>query len=159
MGVLYGTMDIDTPGSAKERLGDQRVKWAGRVLVGFGAGHLIGAFALTVRDHAHRWFSAQLWRPEEGILDMSPAMAAFWLTTGSLGAPLIVLGVLVLWLGRRGMTPPPSVAWMLVAWSLVAAVIVEPAPWLFITLAGGLLLAAARPSPRQAVRTPPSTTV
>ena len=149
-------MIIDTRSTAIEVGPVRKVAWAGRILVVFGIGHLAGSLALTSRDHAHRWFSAQLWRPEEGILDMSPAMAAFWLTTGSLGAPLIVLGVLVLWLGRRGMTPPPSVAWMLVAWSLVAAVILEPAPWLFITLAGGLLLAAARPSPRQAVRTPPS---
>ncbi len=129
---------------------DRRVTWAGRILVVFGTGHLVGALALTVHDHGRRWFSAQLWRLDEGILDMSPAMAAFWLTTGSFAAPLILCGAMVLWLDRQGVAPPRFVAWMLVAWSAVVAVIVEPAPWVLLTLAGGLLLAAARPSSHQA---------
>jgi hypothetical protein len=149
-------MSIDTRGSIIDAAQDRKVRWAGRILVVVGTGHLLGAFALTVRDHAHRWFSAELWRLDEGILDMSPAMAAFWLTTGSFGVPLILLGALVLWLDRQGIAPPRFVAWMLVAWSAMAAVIVEPAPWAVITVAGGLLLAAARPSPHQAGRTPPS---
>jgi hypothetical protein len=123
------------------------------VLVGFGTGHLIGAFALTVRDHGHRWFSADLWRLDEGILDMSPAMAAFWLTTGSFAGPLILFGAMVLWLDRQGIAPPRFLAWMLVAWSALAAVILEPAPWVLLTVAGGLLLTAARPSRHHAVRT------
>ena len=109
----------------------------------FGTGHLAGALALTAREHADRWFTAELWRMEEGILDMSPAMAAFWLTTGSFGAPLILLGALVLWLDRQGMAPPRFAAWMLVGWSLLAAVIVEPAPWVLITAAGVLLVTAS----------------
>jgi hypothetical protein len=123
------------------------------VLVFFGTGHLAGSFALTVREHAQPWFSLELWRLEEGILDMSPAMAAFWLTTGSFAAPLILLGAMILWLDRRGLVPPRFVAWLLVGWSALAAVILEPAPWLLITFAGGLLLAAARAAPDHAART------
>ncbi len=156
MGVLYGTMDIETRRSIRPLANDRRVKWAGRLLVAFGAGHLIGAFALTLKDHGHRWFSAELWRLDEGILDMSPAMAAFWLTTGSFAAPLILFGAMVLWLDRQGIAPPRFLAWMLVVWSAVAAVILEPAPWVLLTVAGGLLIAAAGPSRHDAVRTVPS---
>jgi hypothetical protein len=78
---------------------------------------------------------------------MSAAMAAFWLTTGSFAGPLIVLGALVIWLNRRGIAPPRSTGWLLVAWSGLAAVIVEPAPWLLLVIAGGLLVAGpARPT-------------
>jgi hypothetical protein len=77
-------------------------------------------------------------------------MAAFWLTTGSFAAPLIMFGAMVLWLERQGLAPPRFMAWILVGWSAVAAVILEPAPWVLLTVAGGLLLAAARPLPGRA---------
>jgi len=137
-------MSIDTERSAIGPGSDARVRWAGRILLLLGTGHLVLALALTIDAHADRWFTAQLWRLDEGILNMSPAMAAFWLTTGSFAGPLIMVGVLVLWLDRQGIAPPRSVAWMLVIWSALAAVIVEPAPWVLITVAGGLLLAARR---------------
>lgn len=139
-------MSIDTSGSASLVASNSRVRWAGRILVVFGVGHLLGAFALTLRDHADRWFTTDLWQLDEGIVDMSPAMAAFWLTTGSFAAPLIMLGAVVLWLDRRGIALPRSAGWMLVIWSALAAVILEPAPWVLLTVAGGLLLAGpARP--------------
>jgi hypothetical protein len=148
-------MVIDTSSSVTRGGSDERVRWAGRILVIFGTGHLTGAFALTVREHADRWLSLELWRLDEGILDMSPAMAAFWLTTGSFAAPLVLLGAVLLWLDRRGMAPPRFVAWPLVAWSALAALLLEPAPWLLITAAGGLLVAAGRSAPDRAVHSPP----
>ncbi|MGY5223178.1 hypothetical protein [Nocardia asiatica] len=75
---------------------------------------------------------------------MSPAMASFWLTTGSFGVPLVLVGVLVLWLDRRGIVPPPFVAWTLGIWSALAGVILEPAPWALAWIAVGLLAVGAR---------------
>ncbi|MBF6163462.1 hypothetical protein IU486_01570 [Streptomyces gardneri] len=123
------------------------IKWAGRLLVFLGVGHTLGSLLLVAPDHADSWFSAKLWRPEEGISEMSPVMASFWLTTGSFGVPLIVVGLIVLWLDRRGMVPPPFVAWTLGIWAVVAAVILEPAPWVLAWIAVGLLALGARRAP------------
>jgi hypothetical protein len=54
------------------------------------------------------------------------------------------------------MTPPRFVAWLLVVWSGLAAVILEPAPWVLITGAGVLLLTASR-RPATTGDTPPLT--
>ncbi|WP_280239725.1 DUF6463 family protein [Nocardia abscessus] len=120
------------------------IKWAGRLLVFLGLGHTLGSYVLVAPDHADSWFGAKLWSPEEGISEMSPAMASFWLTTGSFGVPLALIGVLVLWLDRRGIVPPSFVAWTLGAWSVLAGVILEPAPWALAWIAVGLLAVGAR---------------
>ena len=125
------------------------IKWAGRLLIVFGTGHLLGGLALTLPRHAGTWFSGGLWSLDEGVIDMSPAMAAFWLTTGSFGPPLILVGMIVLWLDRRGVVPPPFLAWTLGIWSVVVGVILEPAPWVFAWVAVGLLLAGARRAKRR----------
>lgn len=115
------------------------ITWAGRLLILLGAGHTLGALALTSASHAGSWFGGRLWRADEGILDMSSPMAAFWLTTGSFGVPLVVVGMLVLWLDRQGLTPPPFIAWTLGTWSVIAGVIMEPAPWIIAWVAIALL--------------------
>ncbi|GAA4386321.1 hypothetical protein GCM10023088_57120 [Actinomadura verrucosospora] len=79
------------------------IRWAGLLLILLGAGHTLGGLLLTAGRHADSWFTGRLWRPEEGITDMSSAMAAFWLTLGSFGVPLAVVGMIVLWLDRRGL--------------------------------------------------------
>lgn len=148
-------MSIDTNRLESRAGPDRPARWAGRILVLFGTGHLLGAFALTFADHADRWFAAELWKLDEGIVDMSPAMAAFWLTTGSFGAPLVVVGALVLWLVRRGVAPPAFLGWALGAWSLTAAAIVEPAPWVLICAAAGLLVTSSRRSAARGGHTAP----
>ncbi|WP_067462481.1 DUF6463 family protein [Nocardia amamiensis] len=120
------------------------IKWAGGLLVLLGFGHTLGSYVLTAAEHGDPWFSAELWRPEEGITEMSSAMGSFWLTTGSFGVPLMVLGMVVLWLDRRGIKPPSFIAWTLGIWSVVAGVILEPAPWVLAWIAVGLLALGAR---------------
>jgi len=120
------------------------ITWAGRILVFFGFGHLVGAMALTSWQHADSWFTADLWRLDEGVVNMSPAMAAFWLTTGSFSVPLVVIGLIVLWLNRRDVVPPPFIGWTIGIWSVVAAVILEPSPFVLVSIASGLLLAGGR---------------
>jgi hypothetical protein len=130
------------------------IKWAGRILVFLGVGHMLGALVLTIPHHADSWLSAKLWRLEEGVVEMSPAMATFWLTTGSFAVPLAVIGMIVLWLDRRRIVPPPFIAWTLGIWSVVAAMILEPAPWVLAWLAVGLLVAGARRSASHAEPAP-----
>ena len=119
------------------------VKWAGWLIVLYGAAHTVGA--LTVEGaarHAGAWFSGELWR--EDLSNMSPANSAYWLSWGSGGVPLIVIGLTVLWLSRRGITPPRFIGWILAIWSLVDAVVLLLTPWPIMLLATILLLVGAR---------------
>ncbi|MEV6394608.1 DUF6463 family protein [Streptomyces sp. NPDC051907] len=130
------------------------IKWAGRIIVFLGVGHTFLALLLTSPHYADEWFSGKLWDPQEGVVEMSSATAAFWLTTGSFGVPLVVIGLTVLWLDRRGIVPPLFIAWTLGAWSVVAAAILEPAPWMLAWVAVGLLLGGARRAARHAEPAP-----
>jgi Family of unknown function (DUF6463) len=119
------------------------IKWAGWLIVFFGAAHTLGALTvLRAARHAGVWFSGQLWRDD--LAEMSPANSALWLSLHSFGVPLIVVGATVLWLDRRGITPPPFIAWVLGIWTVVDAVILVFTPWPILLLAAGLLLAGAR---------------
>jgi hypothetical protein len=71
---------------------------------------------------------------------MSPANSALWLSVDSFGVPLIVVGLMMLWLDRRGITPPPFIAWTLGIWTVVDAVILLLTPWPILLLANILLL-------------------
>jgi hypothetical protein len=92
------------------------IRWAGRLIVLYGAAHTLGA--LTVEGaarHAGAWFSGELWGDD--LANMSPANSALWLSVDSFGVPLIVVGLMVL--DRRGITPPPFIAWTLGIWTVV----------------------------------------
>lgn len=130
------------------------MQWAGRILVFLGAGHTVLSLAMVAPDHAAAWFGARLWRPEEGILEMSPAMAAYWLTVGGFGIPLLTLGLTVLWMHRRGIVPPAFIGWILLAWTLVDAVVLLPSPWVLGVAASVLYLAGVRRAERTAAAVP-----
>lgn len=125
------------------------ITWAGRLIVFFGTAHTLGALTVErAASHAGEWFRGDLWG--EDFAEMSPASSAYWLSVDSFGPPLILLGLTILWLNRRGITPPSFIAWALVAWTLVDAVVLGPWPpqgWLFLG-ACGLLLAGARRADR-----------
>ena len=131
------------------------VKWAGWLIVLYGAAHTLGA--LTVEGaarHAGAWFSGELWWDD--LADMSPASSALWLSLGSFGVPLVVVGLLVLWLDRRGITPPPFVAATLGVWTVLDAVILLPTPWPILLLATVLLAVGARRAGRRDLPAPTS---
>ncbi|MFG2331026.1 DUF6463 family protein [Streptomyces sp. NPDC048604] len=123
------------------------IKWAGWIITLCGAAHTLGA--LTVEKaarHAGTWFSGGLWN--EDLADMSPAGSAYWLSLESFGIPLILVGLTVLWLDRRGINPPAFIAWTLGSWTVVDAVILPFTPWPIFLLACALLLIGARRSRR-----------
>jgi len=124
------------------------IKWAGWLIVFFGAAHTLGALTvLGAARHAGAWFSGVLWRDD--LAEMSQANSALWLSLHSFGMPLIVVGLVVLWLDRRGITPPPLIAWILGIWTVVDAVILVLTPWPILLVAVGLLLAGARRAAHQ----------
>ncbi|WP_280382516.1 DUF6463 family protein [Nocardia wallacei] len=119
------------------------IRWGGYLLTFLGAGHTVAGLILTAPREGDAWFNGQLWQLDEGVTPMSQPMATFWLTTGSFGIPLVMIGLLVVWLDRRDIVPPLFLAWMLGIWSLVCGVIMEPAPWPLAWIAVGLLVAGA----------------
>ncbi|WP_254025204.1 hypothetical protein [Mesorhizobium ventifaucium] len=67
------------------------------------------------------------WGP---LADQRPGLVlsglAFWSTVGSFAIPLIVLGLLPLWMTRRGIVAPRFVGLALLGWGTVATLIMLP---------------------------------
>jgi hypothetical protein len=123
------------------------IRWAGRLIVLVGAAHLLIAMVLYARPHFGAWFSGALWG--EDLAAMSDAGAALWLTIDSFSVPLILVGLTILWLDRRGLTPPSFIAWTVGVWAVIEAVIFGPSPSWLLPVAAGLLLAGARRAQRR----------
>ncbi|MGW4533483.1 DUF6463 family protein [Nocardia sp. NPDC004340] len=128
------------------------IAWAGRLIVLFGAAHTILALTLMrAARYADDWFSGALWHDD--LSAMSPANSALWLSLDSFGIPLVMVGLTVLWLDRRDLTPPPFFAWTLGAWTAFGALVIPLTPWPIMAIATGLLVAGARravPAPEPA---------
>ncbi|RBO86847.1 DUF6463 family protein [Nocardia puris] len=122
------------------------VKWAGGLIVFIGVAHTLIALALTAPSHAGAWIGRELWG--EKLAEMSSANGAYWLTLGSFGIPLAVVGFLVLWMDRRGLTPPTFIAWTLVVTTIIDLWFFGPSPGPILLIAAGLLLAADRRAKR-----------
>ncbi len=119
--------------------------WAGWLIVLYGTAHTLGALMVEgAARHAGAWFGGELWG--EDLATMSPAMSAYWLSVNSFGPPLVLIGLTVLWLNRRGTTPPPFIAWSLVVWVVVGVVVLGPGVGqdVLLLVAAGLLLVGAR---------------
>jgi hypothetical protein len=118
-------------------------KWAGWITTLAGVAHTLGSLIETVPDHVGTWFNGDLWS-ETGYEGLSDAAAGFWYSVMSFGPPLLLIGVLVLWLERRGIAPPPFVAWAIGIWAIVTLVASGPSPLPVLLVAAGLLLVDAR---------------
>jgi len=111
----------------------------------YGAAHTLGSLtAEGAARYAPTWFSRKL--RAEDLASMSPAMSAYWLSVSSFGPPMILLGLTVLWLDRRGITPPSFLAWVLGAWTVLDTAVAGPGVGqnLILLVASGLLVAGAR---------------
>lgn len=121
-------------------------KWAGWLITLAGLGHTIGSLVETAPDHIGSWFDGSLWS-ERDYSAQSDAAAGFWYSIFSFGPPLLLLGVLLLWLDRRGLTPPPFVSWAIAVWVIVTFVASGPSPLPFLLVAVVLQLITARRAP------------
>ncbi|NKY89350.1 DUF6463 family protein [Nocardia veterana] len=119
------------------------IAWAGRLIVAFGVAHT--ALALTwmrAARYAGDWFSGALWHDD--LAAMSAANSALWLSLDSFGVPLVLVGLTILWLDRRGIVPPDFIAWTLGLWTVFGAVVLIRTPWPVMAVATGLLIAGSR---------------
>ncbi|MFD8087235.1 DUF6463 family protein [Kitasatospora sp. NPDC059722] len=118
------------------------ITWAGWLLVVFGTAHTV--LALTkehAASHIGEWLGGELWGAS--LSEMSPAGSAYWLTVDSFAPPFVIIGLTILWLNRRGIAPPPFIAWALLTWTVAGAALAGFAPPLDLA-AEILLLVAAR---------------
>lgn len=121
------------------------IKWAGWIITLCGIGHTTGSLIQTAPDNAGSWFDGSLWSAGgEDFGAWSEPVATFWYTLYSFGPPLLLIGVTVLWMDRRGITPPPFIAWAVAAWAVVTFVASGPSPLPLLLIAAGLLVAGAR---------------
>ncbi|MGW4244559.1 DUF6463 family protein [Nocardia sp. NPDC004722] len=119
------------------------IAWAGRLIVFFGAAHTILALTLErAGRYAGDWFTGGLWHDD--LSAMSAANSALWLSLDSFGIPLVLVGLTLLWLDRRGLTPPWFLAPVLGIWTVLGAVIMPLTPWPIMAVATGLLVVDAR---------------
>lgn len=121
------------------------IKWAGRLITFYGLAHTLGALIFEgAAKHAGAWFSRELWG--EDLANMSAANSAYWLSLSSGGPGLVLIGLTILWLAHRGVTPPTFIAWTLAALTALDIVILGPmiGQWLIMVTACALLLVGAR---------------
>ncbi|MCP2317949.1 hypothetical protein APR12_003302 [Nocardia amikacinitolerans] len=124
------------------------IKWAGWLIVLFpGIGHTAGALVEAAPDHAEAWSDGEGWKADATA--MNYAEAALWYTVFSFGVPFLVIGLLVLWLVRRGITPPAFVAWIVAGWTLVTVAVGGPSPLVVLLVAAGLSLVGSRRAARR----------
>lgn len=117
------------------------IRWSGIALVALGVIHML-VLGSDIPAELPKWLGLNLWtfehwRPlRSQPLDLALSGGVFWSTVGSFAIPTMILGSLVLWLDRRGQAIPPVVGWSLVAWSLLASLIMLPSGFpvgLFVT--------------------------
>ncbi len=114
------------------------IKCAGFIIAVYGIAHTLGAlFLLGAAQHADAWFSGALWG--EDFSDMSAASSAYWFSISSFGIPLTLIGLMVLWMHRRGISPPPFLGVILFAWTMVDAAVLLLTPWPLLLIASGQL--------------------
>lgn len=111
------------------------IKWAGRILAFIGGGHLTIGMLMSLGFYGD-WFSLSLWGHwwEED----NRAANAFWGNPAGFGWPLLLVGLLVMWMDRKGIVPPAFLGWAVLGWALVCAVVAEPTPG--PVLVGGAVL-------------------
>ncbi|MFI0367072.1 DUF6463 family protein [Actinomadura sp. 1N219] len=122
-------------------------KWAGWIIVLAGLGHTLGSLVEAAPDHAGTWFGG-VWNLGD-YPEMSDATVAWWYTVFSFGPPLSLIGLTVLWLDRRGITPPLFISWAMVAWVAAGFVADGPSPLLVLLVAAALLVTGARRARRR----------
>jgi hypothetical protein len=124
------------------------IKSAGWIFVVLGAVHTVLSLAMVAADHTATWLSGGLWRAEGGFTDMTDGMAAYWFSLASFGIPLLVIGLTILWMLRRGIAPPAFAGWILLTWTLVNTGILLLSPWILAVVGAVLYLVGVRRASR-----------
>jgi hypothetical protein len=129
--------------------GMQRLAAIGFILI--GTLHML-MLGLDAWPQVPALLSGALWTPDHVVLAVGARDAtllqaehAFWSTMGSAGPPLIFVGILIHWIDRRGLRVPPAASVVLVAWSALASLLMQPSGFPLVLFMSVLLLVAGLP--------------
>jgi hypothetical protein len=126
------------------------IKWAGGLIALCGLGHTVGSLVPAAQRFGAEWLTLVLWQPQHNdALAMTHTAAGFWYSWYSFGPFLLLAGLIVLWLGFRGVTPPRFVAWVLVGWTVIGTVLSGVSPLVLLLPAAVLLLIGAHRAGRR----------
>ncbi|MDO3703168.1 DUF6463 family protein [Micromonospora sp. C28SCA-DRY-2] len=107
---------------------------AGWTLAGIGVLH---AAVFLPHPYWEQWLTGGLRSGEGGDASLS----VFWALPGSFVVPLVLLGLLLARLGRRGERAPAHVGWALGGWAAGCALLIGPSGFLLGFVPAGLLIA------------------
>jgi hypothetical protein len=120
------------------------LRWASAILGVLGTGHLV-LTALMSSTRLTHWLRQGVWATVPLTGAESPLdMIAFWSGLGSFAVPLILLACLVWRLAGRGEAVPAGIGWALLVWCTLAGVILVASPYFAGSIAGALIVLAAR---------------
>jgi hypothetical protein len=102
-----------------------------------GALHAVSAL-ITNAGHWPAWLAGGV---SSNLAGHDPVVAAFWLSWGSFGLPLALLGAVVIGFGRAGRVPPLYLAIGYLIWGVLGG-LMAPSPLLTVLIPGALLIIA-----------------
>lgn len=121
------------------------VRFAAVSMIVLGVVHMF-VLGVDLPGEMPRWFNLNLWTFDhwqpvrDQDVDLALSNAVFWATMGSFALPIMLLGVLILWLDKRGLPIPPFVGWAMVGWFAIMTLLMPPSGFP-VGLAVALLLA------------------
>jgi hypothetical protein len=135
----------------RKKLFQKRRAWltqaGGWIALVFGAAHVIIA-PLERRDVLSDAADEGWWN--SFTLEESTSLAefersdTFWVTLGSWGVPVLIIGCYVVWAARQGQRVPGWIGWILLAWSVPFVTALPASPgWLF-AVSGALIVLGDR---------------
>jgi hypothetical protein len=140
-----------------KKLSEARRAWltkaGGWIALVFGAAHVIIApLESRSRDVWSQAADEGWWNTftlgESSTLAEFERSETFWVTLGSWGVPVLILGCYVVWSARQGQRVPGWIGWIMLAWSVPFVTALPAAPgWLF-AVSGALIVLGDRRSGR-----------
>lgn len=132
---------------------------AGWVAAAFGAAHVVVA-PWDVRETWLRVVDEGWWNTFTLDRATTPAelkrSEAFWLSIGSFGAPMLILGAYLVWSARQRRRVPSWVGVALLAWGVPLVIVLPASPGWAIPAAGVLVVLGDRRGHRPARRSSPA---
>lgn len=117
--------------------------WAGWSMVGIAALHVVFWSVVTWPDWG-AWAAGDLWSAEPATALQYRLHHGYWALIGSFAVPLFLLGLMTMHLTRLGFSLPRYVGWILLAWVLLASVLMEPNGFPLGLIPSILLIVAGR---------------
>jgi hypothetical protein len=139
--------------ASAERRGVRLTKAAGWILTAFGAVHVVVApLESRSRDVWSQVVGDGWWNTF--TLDESTTLAqyerseVFWVTLGSFGVPVLVLGCYVVWATHQRQRVPGWIGGIILAWGLVFVTALPASPAWALVVSGALIVLGDRRSSR-----------